>query len=113
MSFDKNGPSPIINGKKPTTKVNMFIVIAVLIFFVIGAYLAWRLLWQHPHDLDPGHDLGAVFQVHGDYCSIPHSQLVEIKEADHLPQVEAFDQYIRALSNFLALRVAAGALDGR
>jgi pimeloyl-ACP methyl ester carboxylesterase len=33
---------------------------------------------------------------------IPHSRLVEIADAGHLPQIEAFEPYIRALVGFLA-----------
>ena len=33
--------------------------------------------------------------------SIPGARLVEVKDAGHLPQVEAFDEYIRAVTEFL------------
>ncbi len=33
--------------------------------------------------------------------TIPGSTLVEVKDAGHLPQVEAFDEYIRAVADFL------------
>ena len=39
--------------------------------------------------------------------AIPDCQLVEIPSAGHLPQIEAFDQYIGALVNFLSSPVAA------
>jgi|HubBroStandDraft_6_1064221.scaffolds.fasta_scaffold925552_1 hypothetical protein len=61
MPLDENGSSPIVNGKKRTTKANMFIVFAVLILFVIGACIAWQLLQHPPRDIEPGHDLGVVF----------------------------------------------------
>lgn len=34
-------------------------------------------------------------------AAIPGSRLVEIEEAGHLPQVEAFDRYWRSLEEFL------------
>jgi len=33
--------------------------------------------------------------------TIPGAKLVEIKDAGHLPQVEAFDEYIKAVLDFL------------
>jgi hypothetical protein len=37
MGFDQNDPRPIVQPAKKTTKVNISIVAAVLIFLVIGA----------------------------------------------------------------------------
>jgi pimeloyl-ACP methyl ester carboxylesterase len=34
--------------------------------------------------------------------AIPGARLVEVKDAGHLPQVEAFDEYIRAVAEFLS-----------
>jgi pimeloyl-ACP methyl ester carboxylesterase len=34
--------------------------------------------------------------------AIPGAKLVEVKDAGHLPQVEAFDEYIRAVTDFLS-----------
>jgi pimeloyl-ACP methyl ester carboxylesterase len=34
--------------------------------------------------------------------SIPGARLVEIQEAGHIPQVESFPKYIRALLDFIA-----------
>src|SRR5260370_807141 len=40
--------------------------------------------------------------------AIPGAKLVEIVNAGHLPQVEAFPEYIEALSKFLASDAGAG-----
>jgi hypothetical protein len=37
MGFDQNDPRPIMRPAKKTTKVNISIVAAVLIFLVVGA----------------------------------------------------------------------------
>jgi hypothetical protein len=74
MSFNQNDLWPITDDRKRTTKANVFVAIVVLIFFLAGAYAAWRLLRPAPIDVQPGRgrDLGAVFQAHGRHCSVPH-----------------------------------------
>jgi len=37
MGFDQNDPRPILNPHKKTTQVNIWMVVAVLAFFVGGA----------------------------------------------------------------------------
>lgn len=37
MSFDKNDGAPIVNVHKKTTKVNIWMVVAVLVFLALGA----------------------------------------------------------------------------
>lgn len=41
MGFDQNDPRPIINVHKPTTKVNLWMVVGVVLFFVIGGVAVW------------------------------------------------------------------------
>jgi hypothetical protein len=42
MGFDKNDAGPIVQPRKKTTKVNISLVAAVLIFFLLGgAAIAW------------------------------------------------------------------------
>ena len=43
-------------------------------------------------------------------AAIPGARLVELAGIGHLPQVEAFDAYLRALSGFLGVAPAEGAL---
>ena len=40
MSFDKNDGLPIVNVHKQTTKVNLWMVVAMVAFLVIGALVA-------------------------------------------------------------------------
>jgi hypothetical protein len=39
MGFDQNDPRPIINVHKRTTKVNIWMAVAVLVFFAVGGLL--------------------------------------------------------------------------
>jgi pimeloyl-ACP methyl ester carboxylesterase len=63
----------------------------------------------------------SVAETLGDYpvlgrkaaAAIPRSQLVEIAASGHLPQVEAFDQYIGALVPFLLGENAPSVFEGR
>jgi hypothetical protein len=41
MGFDQNDNQPILNVNKRTTKVNLWMVVLVLVFFVIGGGLIW------------------------------------------------------------------------
>ena len=46
MGFDQNDNQPIVVPAKRTTKVNIVIIAAVLVFFVIGALgIVW--IWHH------------------------------------------------------------------
>jgi hypothetical protein len=47
MGLDKNDPTPPVNFKKRTTKVNVAIVISVLLFFVIAGVVVIAL-FQEP-----------------------------------------------------------------
>ena len=38
MAFDQGDNRPLVNPAKKTTKVNIFIVLAVIAFFAIGTY---------------------------------------------------------------------------
>ena len=48
MGFDQNQPGPIVNVHKRTTKVNLWMVVAVLVFLVVGAGLIWVFKHQAP-----------------------------------------------------------------
>jgi len=41
MGFDQNDQRPIINVHKKTTKVNLWMVVGVLAFFVVGGIAIW------------------------------------------------------------------------
>jgi hypothetical protein len=41
MGFDQNDPRPVLNVKKKTTQVNIWMAIAVLMFFVAGGLAIW------------------------------------------------------------------------
>jgi hypothetical protein len=42
MGFDKNDPVPIVQPAKRTTKVNISMIVAVVVFFIIaGIGIAW------------------------------------------------------------------------
>ncbi len=49
MSFDKNHQSPdkLVDARKRTTQVNLVVVIAVVLFFLIGGLVVWRVM-RHP-----------------------------------------------------------------
>ena len=46
MGFDKNSPQPLVQPQKRTTKVNIGMVIGILVFFVIGAFI-FRWFYIH------------------------------------------------------------------
>lgn len=48
MGFDQNQPGPIVNVHKRTTKVNLWIVFAVLLFLIGGGGLIWWFWLNHP-----------------------------------------------------------------
>jgi hypothetical protein len=43
MSFDKNDGRPIVNVHKRTTKVNIWMVVAVAVFMIFGTLLLFSL----------------------------------------------------------------------
>ncbi len=45
MGFDQNDPRPIMNVHKKTTKVNLWMVAGVVVFFVAGGIAVW--LYAH------------------------------------------------------------------
>lgn len=47
MGFDKDDTSPVVDVEKRTTKVNISIIIAVLLFFVVAGIVVWAL-WADP-----------------------------------------------------------------
>jgi hypothetical protein len=48
MGFDTNDPKPIVQPAKKTTKVNISMAVAVVIFFVLGgAAIAWMKFSHH------------------------------------------------------------------
>lgn len=52
MGFDKDSDQPVVQLRKRTTKVNLCMIIAVIIFFIIGgALIAW--FWLHPAQAHP------------------------------------------------------------
>ena len=48
MGFDQGDSQPIVNPSKKTTKVNLFLVLAVVAFFGIGAYFIWSTARNKP-----------------------------------------------------------------
>ena len=49
MGFDQNAPQPVIQPAKKTTKVNIWMVAALLLFFaVVGGAMAW-MRYYHGH----------------------------------------------------------------
>jgi hypothetical protein len=47
MGFDQNDPRPIINVHKRTTKVNLWMVVGVLFFFIVGGLAVWVFVQRH------------------------------------------------------------------
>ena len=47
MGFDQNDPRPIMNVHKRTTKVNLWMVVGVVAFFVVGGVLIWMYVQRH------------------------------------------------------------------
>jgi len=43
MGLDKNDPTPPVDFKKRTSKVNVFMVLAVILFFVIAGVMVFSL----------------------------------------------------------------------
>jgi hypothetical protein len=41
MGFDQNDPRPVLNPHKKTTQVNIWMAVAVVMFFVAGALAIW------------------------------------------------------------------------
>lgn len=48
MGFDENQPGPIVNVHKRTTKVNFWMVVAVLLFLTVGIVLIWVVKHRAP-----------------------------------------------------------------
>ena len=48
MGFDQGENQPIVNPAKKTTKVNFFVVFAVIFFFAVGAYFIWSTARTKP-----------------------------------------------------------------
>ena len=50
MGFDpQTAGQPLVNVRKRTTKVNLFMAAAVLVFFVLGAFV---IFWMHQRSKD-------------------------------------------------------------
>jgi hypothetical protein len=47
MGFDQNDPRPVINVHKRTTKVNLWMVAWVAVFFVVGGIAIWLYVQRH------------------------------------------------------------------
>ncbi|HWA86303.1 MAG TPA: hypothetical protein VG710_08790 [Opitutus sp.] len=47
MGFDKDDPRPLINVNKRTTRVNLWMVVSVIVFFIVAGIVVWAL-WLHP-----------------------------------------------------------------
>jgi hypothetical protein len=47
MGLDKDDPRPPVALHKRTTKVNIWMVVAILAFFVVAGLVTWAL-WQDP-----------------------------------------------------------------
>lgn len=43
MGLDKNDPTPPVDFKKRTTKVNLSVIIAVIVFFIIAGIVVFAL----------------------------------------------------------------------
>jgi hypothetical protein len=48
MGFDQNQPGPVVDVHKRTTKVNLWMVGAVLLFLAAGVILIWVVKTQAP-----------------------------------------------------------------
>ena len=49
MGFDQNDPRPIVNVHKRTTKVNIWMVVGVSLFFAFGALAIWLFVRWYGH----------------------------------------------------------------
>ena len=47
MGFDKDDPRPLIDVSKRTTKVNLWMVVSIVVFFILVGFVVWAL-WLHP-----------------------------------------------------------------
>jgi hypothetical protein len=51
MGLDKNDDTPPVDFARRTTKVNLWMVVAILAFFAIAGAVVWSL-WPHPATQD-------------------------------------------------------------
>lgn len=47
MGLDKDDPRPPVDLSKRTTKVNIWMVVGILVFFAIAGIVTWAL-WENP-----------------------------------------------------------------
>lgn len=47
MGFDKDDTRPIVDVKRRTTKVNIWMAVAIVAFFIGTAIVVWAL-WEEP-----------------------------------------------------------------
>lgn len=45
MAFDKDDPAPLVDPARRTTKVNVIMVLAIVVFFLVAGIIVWRL-WR-------------------------------------------------------------------
>jgi len=47
MGFDKDDTRPVVDVKRRTTKVNIWMAVAIVAFFIVTAIVVWAL-WEQP-----------------------------------------------------------------
>ncbi|HWA27309.1 MAG TPA: hypothetical protein VG734_16770 [Lacunisphaera sp.] len=47
MGFDQHDQRPLMNPQKRTTKVNLWMTVAVAVFFLVGAIAVWMYMQGH------------------------------------------------------------------
>ena len=59
MGFDQNQPGPVVEPAKKTTQVNLWMALAVIIFFLCGAL---TIGWFHRHPREITHSVHQQMQ---------------------------------------------------
>lgn len=57
MSFDQHSDKPLIQPQKPDTKINLWMVVAIVVFFGLGAFALFRVAQDPP---DSSHETNDV-----------------------------------------------------
>lgn len=47
MGFDKDDTRPVVDVTRRTTKVNVWMAVAIVAFFIVTAVVVWAL-WEEP-----------------------------------------------------------------
>mgnify|MGYP003639115843 CR=1 FL=1 len=57
MAFDKDSDKPIIQPKKPDTKINLWMAVLIIVFFALGAFALLRVAKDPPDSREEATDV--------------------------------------------------------